>query len=357
MERIRSQAYSNGLITADESQAVVRVMEHAREQFEKERLGERIQGVLDQAYATNRIGSGMYNALSHAEDLQQAIWDQIKHESSVQQVNAINANTSLQDKLDEISESEKDKIEELEEEMVGASDREIERIERQIERAREDAERERERATREAQRLLDNMNEDSEDNLTVLERIANTAYQSGLLSIEELRAIVSNLDDLPDDLAGLLDMDTPSTTTTSPSSKGGKKSTKNRTPTRTRDISTYEEYEAERAARDQMIADGASWELQLPTFQSKAEFARYKAQIARDFPKMAQGGIVTRPTIAMIGEAGPEAVIPLGKGGMGGQPLYVTLNLDGVELGQAIVSNVNEASRRGELLLQGNFTQ
>jgi hypothetical protein len=34
-------------------------------------------------------------------------------------------------------------------------------------------------------------------------------------------------------------------------------------------------------------------------------------------PKMASGGIVSRPTIAMIGEAGPEAVVPLGKGGMG----------------------------------------
>lgn len=37
--------------------------------------------------------------------------------------------------------------------------------------------------------------------------------------------------------------------------------------------------------------------------------------------QMASGGIVTRPTMAMIGEAGPEAVIPLGNrggGGMGG---------------------------------------
>jgi hypothetical protein len=33
---------------------------------------------------------------------------------------------------------------------------------------------------------------------------------------------------------------------------------------------------------------------------------------------LAQGGIVTGPTIAMIGEAGPEAVIPLNRaGGMG----------------------------------------
>ena len=34
-------------------------------------------------------------------------------------------------------------------------------------------------------------------------------------------------------------------------------------------------------------------------------------------PRMASGGIVTRPTLALIGEAGPEAVVPLGRGGTG----------------------------------------
>lgn len=33
-----------------------------------------------------------------------------------------------------------------------------------------------------------------------------------------------------------------------------------------------------------------------------------------DFKALASGGIVTRPTYALIGEAGPEAVVPLGKG-------------------------------------------
>jgi phage-related protein len=40
-----------------------------------------------------------------------------------------------------------------------------------------------------------------------------------------------------------------------------------------------------------------------------------------EIPLLAQGGIVTKPTLAMIGEAGPEAVIPLSKGrsaGVGG---------------------------------------
>jgi hypothetical protein len=59
-----------------------------------------------------------------------------------------------------------------------------------------------------------------------------------------------------------------------------------------------------------------------------------------DIPMLAEGGIVTGPTLAMIGEAGPEAVIPLSKmGGMGGN---ITVNVNGgistsQEISQAIV--------------------
>lgn len=42
-------------------------------------------------------------------------------------------------------------------------------------------------------------------------------------------------------------------------------------------------------------------------------------------PQLADGGIVTGPTLALIGEAGPEAVVPLNKGGFGGNT-YVTVN-------------------------------
>lgn len=43
-------------------------------------------------------------------------------------------------------------------------------------------------------------------------------------------------------------------------------------------------------------------------------------------PRLADGGIVTGPTVAMIGEAGPEAVIPLSKSGMlGGNTINVTV--------------------------------
>lgn len=43
-------------------------------------------------------------------------------------------------------------------------------------------------------------------------------------------------------------------------------------------------------------------------------------------PKMAEGGIVTRATTALIGEAGPEAVIPLSKMGGMGTTVNITVN-------------------------------
>ena len=44
-------------------------------------------------------------------------------------------------------------------------------------------------------------------------------------------------------------------------------------------------------------------------------------------PKLAEGGIVSSPTLAMIGEAGPEAVVPLSRGGMSG--MNITINVAG----------------------------
>ena len=47
-------------------------------------------------------------------------------------------------------------------------------------------------------------------------------------------------------------------------------------------------------------------------------------------PRLAEGGIVTGPTLAMIGEAGPEAVIPLNRaGGMGMGGNTITVNVNG----------------------------
>ncbi len=68
-----------------------------------------------------------------------------------------------------------------------------------------------------------------------------------------------------------------------------------------------------------------------------------------NIPMLAEGGIVTRPTLAMIGEGGgPEAVIPLSKmGGMGGN---YTINVNGglassAEIGQSVVNAIRAFNR------------
>jgi phage-related minor tail protein len=73
-------------------------------------------------------------------------------------------------------------------------------------------------------------------------------------------------------------------------------------------------------------------------------------------PKMADGGIVSSPTLALIGEAGPEAVVPLDRmRGMGGN---VTINVTGglatsAEIGESVVNALRAYSRSaGPLQLQ-----
>jgi phage-related minor tail protein len=45
-----------------------------------------------------------------------------------------------------------------------------------------------------------------------------------------------------------------------------------------------------------------------------------------NIPQLADGGIVTSPTLALIGEAGPEAVVPLDRMGTGGNNITINVN-------------------------------
>jgi hypothetical protein len=63
------------------------------------------------------------------------------------------------------------------------------------------------------------------------------------------------------------------------------------------------------------------------------------------------GGIVTRPTFALIGEAGPEAVIPLNRaGGMGMGNITINVQAGLVsspdQVGQQIIEAIQSAQRR-----------
>jgi SLT domain-containing protein len=48
-----------------------------------------------------------------------------------------------------------------------------------------------------------------------------------------------------------------------------------------------------------------------------------------NIPMLAEGGIVTSATLAMIGEKGPEAVIPLDRMGQMGGGTTVNINVNG----------------------------
>ena len=69
-------------------------------------------------------------------------------------------------------------------------------------------------------------------------------------------------------------------------------------------------------------------------------------------PKLAEGGIVNSPTLALIGEAGSEAVIPLSKmGGMGGGGMNIVINVAGSvvqekDLAVTVRDNIAQLMRR-----------
>jgi TP901 family phage tail tape measure protein len=72
-------------------------------------------------------------------------------------------------------------------------------------------------------------------------------------------------------------------------------------------------------------------------------------QIFGNIPQMADGGIVTRPIVGMIGEAGPEAIIPLSKANRMGNTYNITVNAgmgtDGSQVGEQIVNAIKRYER------------
>lgn len=82
-------------------------------------------------------------------------------------------------------------------------------------------------------------------------------------------------------------------------------------------------------------------------------------------PKLATGGIISNPTIAMIGENGREAIMPLENntgwitelakqlnGINGGGSINIQLNINGTKFGKACIDSINQAQRQsGKILL------
>ena len=68
-------------------------------------------------------------------------------------------------------------------------------------------------------------------------------------------------------------------------------------------------------------------------------------QIKNNVTPLATGGIVTSPTFALIGEAGPEAVIPLNRGGRNSMLSSADVN--------AIAKAVREGASQAQINLDG----
>lgn len=81
----------------------------------------------------------------------------------------------------------------------------------------------------------------------------------------------------------------------------------------------------------------------------------YFADTGKLVPEMAKGGIITSPTLALVGEAGPEAVVPLGKVNKGSAE--VTINIYGgmatsAEIGEKVEEALQKwSAHRGGLEL------
>lgn len=85
------------------------------------------------------------------------------------------------------------------------------------------------------------------------------------------------------------------------------------------------------------------------TKKEKKKITDLANSLGVDVPAMAKGGIVTSPTLALIGEAGPEAVVPLNKSNAMGTTINISVNAglgaDGVAIGRQIVDEIKRYER------------
>ncbi len=68
-----------------------------------------------------------------------------------------------------------------------------------------------------------------------------------------------------------------------------------------------------------------------------------------EIPRLEAGGIVTRPTLAMLGESGPEAIVPLGAGGFGGGVITVQgdVYMDSQKVGRVVWDDLKHRAGAG----------
>jgi hypothetical protein len=88
--------------------------------------------------------------------------------------------------------------------------------------------------------------------------------------------------------------------------------------------------------------------VRIPRLDTRLESQKGSGFEGLNIPAMANGGVVTGPTLALIGEAGPEAVIPLDRmGSMGGN--NVTIHVNGGDPNAVVDALVKYSRQNGSL--------
>ena len=134
-------------------------------------------------------------------------------------------------------------------------------------------------------------------------------------------------------------------------------------------ISSLEQPGVEARWRRQLFA-GTEWEVKIDPITirtpdreliKKISIPRIPIPSASDtiagvdigIPTMAGGGIIRRPTLALVGESGPEAVIPLGRRFGGAAPVIQVINRGNIvterQLEDVIVKAYHRAARLGRI--------
>ena len=98
------------------------------------------------------------------------------------------------------------------------------------------------------------------------------------------------------------------------------------------------------------IINKAIWAHNKIPFRDDIEYLPKLEDAEGSIPKMAKGGVVTKPTLAMIGEAGPEAVVPLSAasnalGGGRNEKQEINIYLDGRKLERFVINRFEHEVR------------
>lgn len=104
--------------------------------------------------------------------------------------------------------------------------------------------------------------------------------------------------------------------------------------------------EAFRTAINWIIGKWNALEFTVPGFSAFGKsFGGFTIGVP-DITPLADGGLVTGPTLALVGEAGPELVVPLDRAGAMGNTYNVTVNMPAGADGQSVLDALRQVARR-----------